>query len=156
MEQNLTPVPHAVRTTSDIEADLLISCLFGGAEVLSRCVDAGISPEMFDVPTHRVIYERMLSLQHRRLPVTVAAIVEDLTLDGMRVLAHLSNRAPVAPPLDVPAQSRASQVDSGRSSFGAIVSALQKRLRRRAIVNPVRGAPPTRDDAFAEVPRHGL
>ena len=67
-------MPHSV----EAEEYLLSCCLIDGAEVVARCLEARITPESFYVPAHGVVFERLLDLYARQVPIDVAVLGEEL------------------------------------------------------------------------------
>jgi replicative DNA helicase len=67
-------MPHS----TEAEEYLLSCCLIDGAEVVARCMEARISPESFYVPAHGLIFEKLLELYNRQVPIDVAVLGEEL------------------------------------------------------------------------------
>src|ERR1700679_898318 len=67
-------MPHSI----EAEEYLLSCCLIDGAEVVARCMEARISPESFYVPAHGLIFEKLLDLYNRQVPIDVAVLGEEL------------------------------------------------------------------------------
>jgi len=70
----LRGLPHSV----EAEEYLLSCCLLDGAEVVSRCLEARIRPESFFLAAHGTVYERILDLYNRQVPIDAAVLAEDL------------------------------------------------------------------------------
>jgi len=90
-------LPHSI----EAEEYLLSCCLLDGADVVSRCLEARIRPESFYVAAHGVIYERLLDLYNRQVPIDVSVVAEELRtakrldeIGGYAFLAQVSSRIP--------------------------------------------------------------
>jgi len=90
-------MPHSV----EAEEYLLSCCLIDGAEVVARCMEARISPESFYVPAHGLIFEKLLDLYNRQVPIDVAVLGEELktakqleTIGGYAFLTKVSGSIP--------------------------------------------------------------
>ena len=66
--------PHSL----EAEEYLLACCLLDGSDVISRCLEARIRPESFYLAAHGIVFERLLDLYNRQMPVDVAVLAEDL------------------------------------------------------------------------------
>jgi hypothetical protein len=91
------PLPHSL----EAEEHLLSCCLLDGGEVVARCIDAGIRPESFYDAKHGVIFERLLDMFQRRVPIDVSVIAEELKkskqldqVGGYAFLTQVSSRIP--------------------------------------------------------------
>src|SRR5690348_16545454 len=67
-------MPHSI----EAEEYLLSCCLLDGADVVSRCLEARIRRESFYLDSHGIIYEKILDLYNRRLPVETSVVAEEL------------------------------------------------------------------------------
>ncbi len=90
-------LPHSL----EAEEYLLSCCLLDGADVLSRCLEARIKPESFYDPKHGVIFERLLDLYSRQVPIDVSVVAEELKtsrqldqIGGYAFLSQVSSRIP--------------------------------------------------------------
>lgn len=90
-------LPHSI----EAEEFLLSCCLLDGADVLSRCLEARIKPESFYLPAHGIIYERLLDLYSRQMPIDVSVLAEELktarqldAIGGYAFLTQVSSRIP--------------------------------------------------------------
>ena len=90
-------LPHSL----EAEEYLLSCCLLDGADVLSRCLEARIKPESFYDPKHAIIFERLIDLYTRQVPIDVSVVAEDLKtsrqldqIGGYAFLLQVSNRIP--------------------------------------------------------------
>jgi replicative DNA helicase len=98
------PAPAAGRVpphSLEAEEYLLSCCFIDGADVLSRCLEARVGPESFYLPAHRIIFERMIDLYNRGVPVELGVVAEDLktaqqleSIGGYAFLAQVSGRIP--------------------------------------------------------------
>jgi replicative DNA helicase len=80
---------------------LLACCLLDGSDVISRCLEARIRPESFYLAAHGIVFERLLDLYNRQMPVDVAVLAEDLktikqleAVGGFAFLTQISSRIP--------------------------------------------------------------
>lgn len=90
-------MPHSI----EAEEYLLSCCLLDGSDVVSRCLEARLRPESFYLPAHGVIYERLLDLYNRQVPIDVSVVAEELRtakrldeVGGYAFLAQVSSRIP--------------------------------------------------------------
>src|SRR5277367_4674574 len=88
---------------NSVEAEeyLLSCCLIDGADVVSRCLEAGVSPESFYVPAHGIIFEKLRDLSNRQAPIDVAVLGEELktskqldAIGGYAFLTRVSGSIP--------------------------------------------------------------
>ena len=70
----LRGLPHSV----EAEEYLLSCCLLDGADVVSRCLEARIRPDSFFLAAHGIVYERILDLYNRQVPIDAAILSEEL------------------------------------------------------------------------------
>lgn len=89
--------PHSVQA----EEQLLSAILLDGGSVLTRCKDAKIAPESFYVPANRIVYEKLLDLQSRKLPIDLAVLGEALResrqldeIGGYGYITRISGQVP--------------------------------------------------------------
>jgi len=90
-------LPHSL----EAEEYLLSCCLLDGADVVSRCLEARIKPESFYDPKHGIIYERLLDLYNRQVPIDISVVAEELKtarqldqIGGYAFLTQVSSRIP--------------------------------------------------------------
>src|SRR3954468_22816797 len=67
-------LPHSL----EAEEYLLSCCLLDGADVVSRCLEARIRPESFYDTKHGIIFERLLDLYNRQVPIDISVVAEEL------------------------------------------------------------------------------
>ena len=89
--------PHSL----EAEEYLLSCCLLDGADVVARCVRAKIGPQSFYLAAHGIVFERLLSLKNRGIPIDVAVLAEDLKAErlltvvgGFGFITQISSRIP--------------------------------------------------------------
>ena len=63
-------MPHSL----EAEEYLLSCCLLDGADVISRCLEARIRPESFYDAKHGIVYERLLDLYNRQVPIDASVL----------------------------------------------------------------------------------
>jgi replicative DNA helicase len=90
-------MPHSV----EAEEYLLSCCLIDGAEVVARCLEAGVSPDSFFVPAHGIVFEKLRDLSNRQAPIDVAVLGEELktakqldSVGGYAFLTRVSGSIP--------------------------------------------------------------
>jgi replicative DNA helicase len=90
-------LPHSL----EAEEYLLSCCLLDGADVVSRCLEARIRPESFYDFKHGIIFERLLDLYNRQVPIEISVVAEELKtsrqldqVGGYAFLAQVSSRIP--------------------------------------------------------------
>jgi replicative DNA helicase len=90
-------MPHSV----EAEEYLLSCCLIDGNEIVSRCMEAGITPESFYVPAHGIVFEKLRDLSNRQAPIDVAVLGEELktskqleSIGGYAFLTRVSGSIP--------------------------------------------------------------
>lgn len=95
--QVLRTMPHSI----EAEEYLLSCCLLDGADVISRCLEARIRAESFYDSKHGIIYERLLDLYNRQVPIDASVVAEDLKtskllddVGGYAFIAQVSSRIP--------------------------------------------------------------
>ena len=84
------PLAQALERTAphdiDAEEGLLAACIIeGGHEILADCLQAGISPDSFYRPAHRLIFEALMEL----VKDDKVSVDEIILADKLRVLGHL-------------------------------------------------------------------
>ena len=90
-------LPHSL----EAEEYLLSCCLLDGPDVISRCLEARIRPESFYDAKHGIVYERLLDLYNRQVPIDVSIVAEELktarqldAIGGYAFLTQVSSRIP--------------------------------------------------------------
>jgi replicative DNA helicase len=90
-------MPHS----AEAEEYLLSCCLIDGADVVSRCLEARISPASFYVPAHGILFEKLQDLYARQVPIDVAVLGEELrtsrqleSIGGYAFLTRISGAIP--------------------------------------------------------------
>jgi len=90
-------LPHSL----EAEEHLLSCCLLDGADVVSRCLEARITPQAFYDSKHGLIYERLLDLYNRQAPIDISVVAEELKtarqleqIGGYAFLTQVSSRIP--------------------------------------------------------------
>ena len=90
-------LPHSI----EAEEYLLSCCLLDGSDVVSRCLEARIRPESFYVSAHGVVFEKLLDLYNRQMPIDVSVVAEELktakqldAIGGYAFLTQVSSRIP--------------------------------------------------------------
>jgi replicative DNA helicase len=90
-------LPHSL----EAEEYLLSCCLLDGADVVSRCLEARIRPESFYDTKHGIVYERLLDLYNRQVPIDISIVAEELKtsrqldqVGGYAFLTQVSSRIP--------------------------------------------------------------
>ena len=71
-----------VLRSPEAEQYLIACCVLDGLDVLARCQEANIGPDSFESIPNRIIYERLLVLFDRRLPIDAAVLAEELKTAG--------------------------------------------------------------------------
>ena len=90
-------LPHSL----EAEEYLLSCCLLDGADVVSRCLEARIRRESFYLEAHGIVYERLLDLYNRQMPIDISVVAEELktakqldAVGGYAFLTQVSSRIP--------------------------------------------------------------
>jgi replicative DNA helicase len=90
-------LPHSL----DAEEYLLSCCFIDGTETVGRCLEEKLTAKAFFAPANQVIYEKLLDLYQRNLPIDVAVVAEELkaagqldVVGGHAYLAQVSSRIP--------------------------------------------------------------
>jgi len=97
----LTPVGRSMPHSLEAEEYLLSCCFLDGADVVSRCLDAKLSPGSFYDTKHAIIFERLLDLFRRQAPIDIGVVAEELKsarqldqVGGYAFLSQVSGRIP--------------------------------------------------------------
>ena len=92
-------MPHSI----DAEEYLLASCLIDGPDVISRCLEARIKAESFYSQANGTIYECLVALYNRQVPVSSGVLAEELktskqleAIGGYPFILQVSSRIPTA------------------------------------------------------------
>lgn len=90
-------MPHSL----EAEEYLLSCCLLDGAEVVARCLEARLRPESFYDSKHGILFECLLDLYNRQVPIDISVVAEELRtsrqlepIGGYAFLTQVSNRVP--------------------------------------------------------------
>ena len=90
-------LPHSL----EAEQFLLSCCFIDGPDVISRCLEARLSPESFYDPRHATIFSCLLNLYNRQTPIETSVVAEELktartfdAIGGYAFLAEVSGRIP--------------------------------------------------------------
>lgn len=90
-------LPHSL----DAEEYLLSCCFIDGTETVGRCLEEKLSAKAFFAPSNQIIYDKLLDLYQRNLPIDVAVVAEELkaagqldVVGGYAYLAQVSSRIP--------------------------------------------------------------
>jgi hypothetical protein len=90
-------LPHSL----EAEEYLLSLCLLDGDDVVARCIEAHIRPESFYDPKHGIVFEHILGLYNRKVPIELSTIGEELkaareldAVGGYAFLMQVSGRIP--------------------------------------------------------------
>lgn len=90
-------LPHSL----EAEEMLLSCCLLDGADIVSRCLEARITPQSWYDPKHGVVYEKLLDLYGRQVPIDTSVVAEELKTErkldqigGYAFLMQISQRIP--------------------------------------------------------------
>jgi replicative DNA helicase len=90
-------LPHSL----EAEEYLIACCLLDGSDVVSRCLEARIRPESFYDPKHGILFERLLDLYNRQVPIDISVLAEELKtarlldqVGGYAFLTQVSGRIP--------------------------------------------------------------
>ena len=100
-QRSAAPVGRTLPHSIEAEEYLLSCCLLDGSEVVSRCLEARLRPESFYVAAHGIIFERLLDLYNRQVPIDVSVVAEELktakqldAVGGYAFLTQVSSRIP--------------------------------------------------------------
>jgi len=85
----------------DAEEHLLSCCFIDGTETVSRCLEEKLAPPAFFAPANQIIFEKIIDLYQRNLPIDVAILAEELksqgkleSIGGYAYLVQVSARIP--------------------------------------------------------------
>lgn len=100
-QRTTPPAGRALPHSIEAEEYLLACCFLDGTEVVSRCLEARLRPESFYVAAHGIIYERLVDLYNRQVPIDVSIVAEELKtaklldqVGGYAFLTQVSSRIP--------------------------------------------------------------
>ena len=90
-------LPHSL----EAEEYLLSCCLLDGADVVARCLEAGIAAESFYDSKHGVVFAQLVDLYNRQVTIDVSVVAEELKtarkldqVGGYAFLTQVSGRIP--------------------------------------------------------------
>jgi replicative DNA helicase len=90
-------LPHSL----EAEEYLLSCCLLDGADVVARCLEARITAEAFYDPKHGIVFQQLVDLYNRQVPMDVSVVAEELKtarkldqIGGYAFLVQVSSRIP--------------------------------------------------------------
>lgn len=90
-------LPHSL----EAEEYLLSCCFIDGTDTVGRCLEEKLTAKAFFAPANQVIYEKLLDLYQRNLPIDVAIVAEELkaagqldAVGGYAYLTQVSSRIP--------------------------------------------------------------
>lgn len=95
--------PDSDERLSSLEAEeyLLSCCFLDGEETVAKCKEQNITPASFYSPANSIIFETMLAIHGRNLPVDAAIVAEELkaagrldSIGGFAYLTQVSSRVP--------------------------------------------------------------
>ena len=96
MNPPLTP-PHS----PEAEENLISCCLLDGADVVAKCLAAGIGAESFHLPAHSIVFQCAVALAGRGEPIDTATVAEELrtrdqldAIGGYPFLTQVGSRIP--------------------------------------------------------------
>ncbi len=94
MNRNIPSNPEA-------EEYLLSCCLLDGADVVSRCIEARVTPDAFYEPKHGLIFECLVAMLSEGKVIDISVLAEELkasrrldTVGGYAFLTQVSSRIP--------------------------------------------------------------
>ena len=83
---NASDLPHSLEAEEHLLScclnDVVVDGVVSSADTLNRCIDAKLSPGSFDNAKHGIIFRTALSLHSRRVPVSVASVLVELSATG--------------------------------------------------------------------------
>ena len=89
--------PHSI----EAEEYLLSCCLIDGNDTVARCLEGKISPASFYAPANRLVFEVLLGLYNKGMPIDLAVLAEELKtsrqldeIGGYAYLTQISGRIP--------------------------------------------------------------
>lgn len=90
-------LPHSL----DAEEYLLACCFIDGTDTVARCLEDKLTARAFFAPANQTIYDKLLDLYSRNLPIDIAIVAEELKaagqleqVGGYAYLAQVSSRIP--------------------------------------------------------------
>lgn len=90
-------LPHSL----EAEENLLASCLLDGRDVVARCALARLTPAAFYDPKHGILFEILLEMFSKNIPIGIDTLAEELKLrrqldavGGYAFLTQVSDRIP--------------------------------------------------------------
>lgn len=96
-------LPHSI----EAEEYLLSCCFLDGSETVSRCSEAKLSADTFYIPANRIIFEKLLELHNKGVPIDLQILAEELktsrqldAVGGYAYLSHISTRIPTTAQAD--------------------------------------------------------
>jgi hypothetical protein len=69
---------RALPNSPEAEMYLLSACFIDGNDVVGKCLEHGISADSFFDPRHGIIFQTLVALFHRRGPIDLAVVAEEL------------------------------------------------------------------------------
>ena len=66
----------------EAEEYLLSYCFLEGSEIVRRCIDKGIVPDSFHDPKRMIVFDCILSLHAKSMPIDLAVVAEELRSTG--------------------------------------------------------------------------
>lgn len=88
-------LPHSI----EAEEQVIACCFIDGAETLSRCIAAHITPASFYEPKHQIVFERMLGMYAAQKPTSIECLAQELTptelerINGWGFLTQISPKS---------------------------------------------------------------
>lgn len=93
--------PRILPHSPEAEKQLLSCCFLDGADIIARCVVAKITPASFYVSANSIIFDVLLDMYSRKLPIDIAPVAEELKtrklleqVDGYKYLTEISSAIP--------------------------------------------------------------
>jgi len=71
-------LPHSL----EAEEYLLSCCFIDGTDTVARCLEDKLAPKAFFSPANQIIYEKLLDLYQRNLPIDTAIVAEEVKAGG--------------------------------------------------------------------------
>ncbi len=85
----------------EAEEHLLACCFIDGTDTVAMCLEEKVGAESFFAPANQLIFEKIIDLYNRSLPIDIAVLAEELRLDGrleavggFAYLTQVSSRIP--------------------------------------------------------------
>ena len=89
--------PHSL----EAEEYLLSCCFLDGSDIVARCLEGKLSAPAFYAPANRVIFEKLVDLYNRGVPIDLQILAEELKtsrqLDEIGGYAYLLGRSAKKP-----------------------------------------------------------